>query len=129
MNVVILEGRLGADPEMRYTASGSAVTTVRLAVDEYGGKDKEKRTEWFNLVFWNKTAETVAQHLSKGRELLVEGRMQSRSWDGPDGQKRYKTEIVVNRMHFIGGGNGGGGDHAAGPVYPDDIDPDDLPFE
>ena len=127
LNKVMLIGNLGTDPEMRYTANGSAVTTFRLAVSRsFGGGEGERReeTEWFTVVTWNKLAELLGQHLQKGRKVYVEGRLASRSWDGPDGQKRYRTEVVANQVLFL--------DRAPGAALADiggDIDPDDVPFE
>ena len=91
LNKVMLIGNLGTDPEMRYTANGNAVTTFRLACSRnYTGPDGERKeeTEWFSVVSWNKLAETVSQFLQKGRRAYVEGRLQTRSWDTPEGQKR-----------------------------------------
>jgi single-strand DNA-binding protein len=126
LNKVMLIGNLGTDPEMRYTANGSAVTTFRLAVSRSFGGDGERReeTEWFTVVTWNKLAELLGQHLQKGRKVFVEGRLASRSWDGPDGQKRYRTEVVANQVLFLDRPQG-----ASLPDVPGDIDPDDLPFE
>ena len=126
LNKVMLIGNLGTDPEMRYTANGSAVTTFRLAVSRSFGSEEGRReeTEWFTVVTWNKLAELLGQHLQKGRKVFVEGRLASRSWDGPDGQKRYRTEVVANQVLFL--------DRPQGAPMPDvagDIEPDDLPFE
>jgi single-strand DNA-binding protein len=127
LNKVMLIGNLGTDPEMRYTANGSAVTTFRLAVSRsFGGGEVERReeTEWFTVVTWNKLAELLGQHLQKGRKVYIEGRLASRSWDGPDGQKRYRTEVIANQVLFL--------DRAQGAGFPDgggDIEPDDLPFD
>ena len=104
LNKVMLIGNLGADPEMRYTANGNAVTTFNLAVNRnWTGPDGERKeeTEWFTVVSWNKLAETVSQFLQKGRRAYVEGRLQTRSWEGQDGQKRYKTEVVANTVLFL----------------------------
>jgi single-strand DNA-binding protein len=104
LNKVMLIGNLGKDPEMRYTANGSAVTTFSLAVNRsFGGGEGERReeTEWFTVVTWNKLAELLGQHLQKGRKVFVEGRLTTRSWDGPDGQKRYRTEVVANQVIFL----------------------------
>ena len=125
LNKVMLIGNLGTDPEMRYTANGSAVTTFRLAVSRSFGGDGERReeTEWFTVVTWNKLAELLGQHLQKGRKVFVEGRLASRSWDGPDGQKRYRTEVIANQVLFL--------DRPQGAAIPDvsgDVDPDDIPF-
>ena len=125
LNMVLLIGNLGADPEMRYTANGKAVTTFRLAVSRtFNGKQE---TEWCHCVAWEKTAELVAAHLQKGRSCHVVGRLATRSWDDKDGQKKYKTEIVVDRVLFLGGG--ANGEHQRTEITGDDIDPDALPFE
>jgi single-strand DNA-binding protein len=128
LNKVMLIGNLGTDPEMRYTANGSAVTTFRLAVSRSFGGDGERReeTEWFTVVTWNKLAELLGQHLQKGRKVFVEGRLASRSWDGPDGQKRYRTEVVANQVLFLDRPQGVGLSEVGGGG---DIDPDDLPFD
>lgn len=123
LNKVILIGNLGADPEMRYTANGSAVTTFRLAVSRSYGQDGERKeeTEWLTVVTWNKLAELVSQHLNKGRKAYVEGRLATRTWDGPDGAKRYRTEVIADKVLFL--------DKAG--AAPDDVEEeaDDLPFE
>jgi len=92
-------GNLGSDVEMGYTPQGTAVADFRVAVnDRY--KDKET-TEWFNVVVWDKQAETCNQYLEKGRAVYVEGRLQTRSWDGTDGIKHYKTEVIASRVQFL----------------------------
>lgn len=104
LNKVMLIGNVGVDPEMRYTANGSAVTTFRLACSRtYTGQDGERKdeTEWFSVVTWNKLAETCSQYLQKGRRAYVEGRLQTRSWEGPDGQRRYRTEVIANTVLFL----------------------------
>ena len=104
LNKVMLIGNLGTDPEMRYTANGNAVTTFSMAVSRaFSGNDGERReeTEWFSVVTWNKLAETCSQFLQKGRRAYVEGRLQTRSWDGPDGNKRYRTEVIANTVLFL----------------------------
>ncbi len=104
LNKVMLIGNLGTDPEMRYTANGNAVTTFRMAVGRtYTGSDGERKeeTEWFSVVAWNKLAETVSQYLQKGRQAFVEGRLQTRNWEGQDGVKRYKTEVVATTVQFL----------------------------
>jgi len=128
LNKVMLIGNLGTDPEMRYTANGSAVTTFRMACSRnYRSPNGERHeeTEWFTVVTWNKTAEIVSQILHKGSRAYVEGRLSTRSWDGPDGQKRYRTEVIANQVLFL--------DRAQGAPLPDetvgDADADDLPFE
>jgi single-strand DNA-binding protein len=127
LNRVEIIGNLGSDPEMRYTANGTAVTTFRVAVNRTTSTpdgDRREETEWFSIVAWNKLAELVQAHLTKGRRVFVEGRQSTRSWDGPDGQKRYRTELVANQVIFL--------DRPAGVGMPDmggDMDPDDVPFE
>ena len=107
VNKVILIGNLGADPETRYTAGGSAVTNVRLATtdswrDKQSGEQQE-RTEWHRVVFWGRLAEIAAEYLRKGSQIYVEGRIQTRKWQGQDGQDRWTTEIVGNQMQMLGG--------------------------
>lgn len=158
LNKVILIGNLGADPEVRYMPSGGAVATISLATtmrwkDRNSGERKET-TEWHRVVFFNRLAEIAAEYLKKGSQVYVEGRLQTRKWQGQDGQDRYTTEIIANEMHMLGSRSGGtasfGGDqpqagYAAGssaqrsaqpsgsgpmsPPVPDyeDFD-DDIPF-
>jgi len=104
LNKVMIIGNVGKDPEMRYTANGSAVTTFSIACNRnYSGTDGERKeeTEWFSVVTWNKLAETCSQFLQKGRRAYVEGRLHTRSWDGPDGQRRYRTEVIANTVLFL----------------------------
>ncbi|MCH8949173.1 MAG: single-stranded DNA-binding protein [Chloroflexi bacterium] len=124
LNKVMLIGNLGADPEMRYTANGNAVTTFNLAVNRnWTGPDGERKeeTEWFTVVSWDKLAETVSQFLQKGRRAYVEGRMKTRSWEGQDGQKRYKTEVVANTVLFL--------DRPQAAPMPDDQNAAPMPEE
>jgi single-strand DNA-binding protein len=112
INKVILVGNLGADPETRYTPSGSAVTNVSLATtdtwkDRQSGEAKEK-TEWHKIVFFNRLAEIAGEYLKKGSQVYVEGRLQTRKWQDQSGQDRYSTEIVANEMQMLGGRAGGG---------------------
>jgi single-strand DNA-binding protein len=150
INKVILVGNLGADPDVKYTASGSAVTNVSLATtdswrDKQSGEQQEK-TEWHRVVFFNRLAEIAGEYLRKGSQVYVEGRLQTRKWQGQDGQDRYTTEIVANEMQMLGGRGEGGGapsdsggfrqrpaqqqrnapaaDHDSGPG----IEDDDIPF-
>lgn len=107
INKVILVGNLGADPETRYTASGSAVTNISLATtdswrDKATGENQE-RTEWHRVVFFNRLAEIAGEYLRKGRQVYVEGRLQTRKWQDQSGQDRYTTEIVANEMQMLGG--------------------------
>lgn len=115
INKVILIGNLGADPETRYTPSNTAVTNLRLATsdswrDRQTGEQQE-RTEWHRVVCFNRLAEIAAEYLRKGSKVYIEGRLQTRKWQGQDGQDRYTTEIVANDMQMLdsrGGGGGGG---------------------
>src|SRR5215468_6979060 len=109
VNKVILIGNLGADPELRYTPSGQAVCDLRLATNEsWTDKNgqKQERTEWHRVVMWGKPAEICKQYLTKGQKLYIEGRLQTRSWDDKEGNKRYSTEIVATDFMFLGGGGG-----------------------
>jgi single-strand DNA-binding protein len=116
VNKVILVGHLGADPEMRYTQSGSGVCELRVATNEtWNDKSgqRQERTEWHRVVVWGKLAELCSKFLSKGRLVYVEGRLRTRSWDDKDGNKRYTTEIIANDVQFLGGREGGGGGRGA----------------
>lgn len=113
LNKVILIGRLTKDPELRTTASGQSVVSVGLATNQYftdKSGQKQEKTDFHNLVFWGKQAELVSQYCGKGNLLMVEGRLQTRSWEGKDNRKNYTTEIVVGNMQFgpkpKGGENG-----------------------
>ncbi|HJZ48881.1 MAG TPA: single-stranded DNA-binding protein, partial [Roseiflexaceae bacterium] len=99
LNKVQMTGRLGADPEMRYTAQGNAVTTFRVASNRSwrtAEGESHEDTEWFRVVAWNKLAEICNQWLSKGSRVYVEGRMQTRQWQDQEGQTRYLTEVIAN---------------------------------
>ena len=107
VNKVILVGRLGRDPEMRYTASGTPVANFSVATDEVWGREGERqtRTEWHNIVVWSRLAEICNQYLSKGRLVYIEGRIQTRDWEDRDGNKRRTTEVVALDMKMLGGRN------------------------
>jgi single-strand DNA-binding protein len=114
VNKVILIGNLGKDPEVKYTPSGTAVAKFSLATNERF-KDKagewQDRTEWHNIVAFQRTAEIAGEYLKKGRSVYIEGRIQTRSWDDKtSGQKKYMTEIVANDLVLLGGGRGEGGE-------------------
>jgi len=107
INKVILVGNLGADPEVRYMPSGSAVTNIRLATSE-SWRDKEsgeqqERTEWHRVVFFGRLGEIAAEYLTKGRQVYIEGRIRTNKWQDRDGNDRYTTEIVANEMQMLGG--------------------------
>ncbi len=112
VNKVILLGRLGQDPELKYTPSGAAVCNFSLATSEtWNDKNtgqKQERTEWHRVVVWGKLAELCNQYLSKGRQAYVEGRLQTRSWEDQNGIKKYTTETMANTVQFIGGQAGAG---------------------
>lgn len=121
LNKVMLIGNLGADPEVRYTSGGTAVANFRIATTEvWNSKDGERqeRTEWHRIVVWGKQGENCGAYLRKGRSVHVEGRIQTREWEDREGQKRYTTEIVADRVTFLGsrgeGGGGGGGGYSEG---------------
>ena len=136
LNKCMVIGRLGADPEMRYTPNGNPVTEMRIATNRsYTSRDGERveETEWFSVVAWDRLAETCAQYLTKGREVYVEGRLRTRSWDGGEcGKKHYRTELVAQTVQFLGGRDDAPVSAEPGlPVGADaegDQEPDDLPF-
>lgn len=143
VNKVILIGNIGADPEVKYTASGVPVANFSLATTETWvdkTNQRQERTEWHRLVLWRKLAEIAGQYLKKGSKIYVEGKLQTRSWDDQNGQKRYTTEVVVNDMQMLDargdGGYGGDAGHAAASPAAAEIGgppeaplaEDDLPF-
>ncbi|MBI1396647.1 MAG: single-stranded DNA-binding protein [Betaproteobacteria bacterium] len=117
VNKVILVGNLGRDPEVRYTPDNNAVANVSIATtDVWRDKsgEKQERTEWHRVAFFGKLAEIAGEYLKKGSQVYVEGRLQTRKWQDKEGQERYTTEIVADRMQMLGsrGGMGGGSDTA-----------------
>ena len=150
LNKVMIIGNLGRDPEMRYTPSGQPVTQFTVAVNRnYKNQAGEwqEETEWFRIVAWGPLAERTAEYLRKGRKVYVEGRLQTRQWEGQDGQKRYTTELIAQTVTALdprprdenaepGGAPGGAPARTAGrpsgpsepPERLDDADLDDLPF-
>ena len=110
MNKIFLIGRLTKDPELRYTPSGAAVCSFTLAVDRrFTSQSGEREADFINIVVWNKAAENCAKYLSKGRQTAVEGRLQIRSFDGNDGQRRWVTEVIADNVEFLSNGQGQGG--------------------
>lgn len=112
VNKVIILGRLGQDPELKYTPTGSAVCNFSLATTENWtdkSGQKQEKTEWHRIVVWGKLAELCNQYLAKGRQAFLEGRLQTRSWDDKEGNKRYTTEILATTVQFIGGPSAGAG--------------------
>jgi single-strand DNA-binding protein len=132
LNKVMLIGNVGNDPEMRFTPNGNPVTSFRVATNRIfttAEGEKKQETDWFNIVTWNKLAEQCNRSLTKGRLVYVEGRLHTHSWDNPDGQKRYRTDVIAERVTFL--------DRQPGTSAPDEkideveaTDPDsvDLPF-
>jgi len=144
VNKVILVGNLGRDAELRYTPGGAAVATLNLATTEVWNdrsNQRQEKTEWHRVILWGKQAESLQEYLTKGKQIYIEGRLQTRQWDDKDVNKRYTTEIKADRVTLLGGGGGGrgggggamtdrgssqmsGGDEP--PMEP--ISEDDIPF-
>jgi single-strand DNA-binding protein len=133
LNKVMIIGNLGSEPEMRFTPNGNPVTSFPVATNRvYTTADGERKTEteWFKVVTWNKLAEQCNQFLSKGRLVYVEGRLRTSTWEGQDGQKHYRTEIIANRIIFLDR-------QVAGPLAEEkneegasgDLEAEDIPFE
>lgn len=121
INKAILIGNLGNDPDIRYTASGTAIANISLATAE-SWRDKntgeqQERTEWHRIVFFGRLAEIVGEYLRKGSQIYVEGRIQTRKWQDKEGNDRYSTEVVANEMQMLGGRGGGAG--AGAPMNTD----------
>jgi single-strand DNA-binding protein len=118
VNKVILIGNLGKDPEVKYTPQGTPVAKITLATNErFKGKDGQwqDRTEWHNVVLWQRLAEIAGEYLKKGGKVYIEGRLQTRSWDDKQtGQKKYMTEVVANDLVLLGGRGEGSGDYEGG---------------
>lgn len=140
LNKAMLIGNLGRDPEVRYTSGGTAVANFTLATNERwtdNAGERQERTEWHRIVVWGKQAEIAGEYLRKGRQIFVEGSLQTREWTDRDGNKRYTTEIRAQRFQMLGsrddrgampvGAPAGGGQaaHDDGPGYDQD---DDIPF-
>ena len=140
LNKVILIGNVGKDPEVRYMPNGNAVANLTLATSE-SWKDKatgetQERTEWHRVIFFRRLGEIVGEYVKKGSKIYVEGRLQTRKWQGQDGQDRYTTEIVADQMQMLdsrgGGGSGGGGDYSSSRPSESDMAssaPDDGGFD
>ena len=140
-HTIIIDGNLGRDPEIRYTPSGMAVANFTIATSEKW-KDKQsgemqERTEWHRIVAWGRLGEICGEYLSKGRQVYIEGRLQTRQWE-KDGVTRYTTEVVAAEMKMLGAKGQGGGDFKSndqssvpeysGPPIPGSQDDDDIPF-
>lgn len=131
-NKIMVIGNLGSDPEMRYTPNGNAVTSFSVATNRrYTTSDGERReeTEWFRVTAWNQLAEQVNQYLSKGSKAYVEGRLRSSSWEGQDGQTRFRNEIIANTILFLDRAPGSQSQESGLQDGPGgQVDPEDLPF-
>ena len=129
MNKVILIGRLTRDPELRYTSSNVATATFSIAVDRtFTNQNGEREADFVNIVVWRKQAENCKNYLTKGSQVAIEGRIQTRSYDGQDGQKRYVTEVVADNVQFLGtrGQNTNGGSMDSQPAFNDNATPYDF---
>ncbi len=126
LNKVLLIGNLGANPELSYTPSGTAKATMRLATNEvWKTKDGEKgsRTEWHRLIAWGRLAEVCGEYLVSGRQIFVEGRTQTRSWEDDDGVRRFITEVILTNMQMLGNGT-----QPAEEVETPEEEDEELPF-
>ena len=142
VNKVILVGNLGRDAELRYTPGGAAVATLNLATTEvFKDREGQKKedTQWHRVILWGKTAETLRDYLTKGKQIYVEGKLQTRKWKDKDGNDKYTTEVRGDRVVLLGGGGrgAGGGEHAersgdsptqAEPGGSVELTDDDIPF-
>ena len=141
VNKVILVGNLGRDPEVRYTREGTAVANLNIATTETwndGNGQRQEKTEWHKVVAWGKLAEIAKEYLGKGRQVYIEGRLQTRSWEDKEGVKRYTTEVKADQMVMLGGrGAGDAPSRDPGPPPPESADfakesfqatDDDVPF-
>lgn len=129
LNKVMIIGNLGAEPEMRFTPNGNPVTSFRVATNRVYTSpvgERKEETEWFTIVAWGKLAEQCNQFLTKGRLVYAEGRLRTRTWEGQDGQKHYRPEVIANRVIFL--------DRQAGVPLPEErvaegeLAPEDIPF-
>jgi single-strand DNA-binding protein len=139
VNKVILVGNLGRDAELRYTPSGAAVATLNLATtDVYKDREGQRKedTQWHRVILWGKTAETLQDYLTKGKQIYVEGRLQTRKWKDKDGNDKYTTEVRGDRVVLLSGAGRGdasaeraeGPGHTEAPREPAELTDDDIPF-
>ena len=136
VNKVIIVGRLGKDPEVRYTPSGAAVANFTVATsEEWKDRDtgeKQERTEWHRIVAWRRLGEICGEYLHKGKEVYIEGRLQTRSWEDRDGNTRYTTEIVAQNMQMLGSPGKQGKADTSEERFPSEepvsVPDDDIPF-
>lgn len=141
VNKAIILGRLGKDPEMRYAPSGTAIATFSVATNSRQKSEGEwvEKTEWHNILAFGKIAEFAGEYLNKGKQVYIEGRLQTSNWEDQQGQKKYKTEILVSELQLIGSKSDGAGNTSQGndndagqkdqaPASPEGEEEDDLPF-
>ncbi len=135
LNKVMIIGNVGRDPEMRYTKNGDPVTSFSVAASRTWTTpegDRREETDWFNIVAWNKLAETCNQYVTKGRKVYIEGRLRTRSWEGQDGQKHYRTEVVAGQMILLDSRprTEASRDSREPDIVPPEgeVEPDDIPF-
>jgi single-strand DNA-binding protein len=132
VNKVILIGNLGRDPELRYTPSGTPVANFSIATSErWKNADGElqEHTEWHNIVAWRRLAEIAGEYLHKGSRIYIEGKIRSRSWEGQDGQKRFRSEVVVDNLMLLDARSEQPGQQVGDSGFePDQISDDDIPF-
>ena len=129
LNKIMIIGNVGTDPEMRFTPNGNPVTSFRIATSRTyttPNGDRRQETEWFDVVTWNRLAETCNQFLAKGRRAYVEGRLRTRTWEGQDGQRRSRIEIIANRVLFL--------DRQVAAALPEEgavaeVEPEEIPFQ
>ena len=134
LNRIMLIGNVGTDPEMRYTPSGVPVASFSLATSRfYNAPDGEKKqeTEWFTVTTWRKQAESCNQFLNKGQKVYVEGRLHSRTWEGQDGQKRFRNEVIADRVLFLDKRATAHlpGEEVVPEIHGEVVEPEDLPFK
>ena len=130
LNKIMVIGNLGGDPEMRYTPQGTPVTSFSVAVNRYyndASGERQEETQWFRVSAWRQLAEQCNQYLAKGRKAYVEGRFRGRSWQGADGQTRFSSEIIADRVLFLDR-PGMGSARGEAPFDDETVDPDELPF-
>ena len=131
VNKMIIVGNLGSEPEMRFTPNGNPVTSFRVATNwRFTNSQGERReeTEWFTVVTWNRLAEQCNQFLTKGRLIYVEGRLRTRTWEGQDGEKRFRNEIVADNVTFLDRQAAAAPEDKVEEAETGDLDPEDIPF-
>jgi len=134
VNKIIIIGNLGSEPEMRFTPNGNPVTSFSVATNwryTTGQGERKEETQWFTVVTWNKLAEQCNQFLTKGRLVYAEGRLRSRAWEGQDGQKRFRNEIIASKVTFLdkqATASPSPSEERSGETEPGELEPDEVPF-